>query len=110
MQAAGQPVLGEALARCRLPYGQSETLSPSACRARGIDAATEESTMPVDLATLRVRPRTVASGRQFPSPISDLHAGFLRRADELLAEPFTGVTADGTIEPGLFPIQPTGVS
>lgn len=30
--------------------------------------------------------------------------------DEALAEPFVGITTDGTVIPGLFPIQATGVS
>ena len=66
--------------------------------------------MTVDLATLRVRPRTIASGRSFPSPISEFHAAHVRHAEELLAEPFRGVSSDGAIEPGLFPIRSTGVS
>jgi hypothetical protein len=66
--------------------------------------------MPVDLASLRVRPRVIASGRRFPSPISEFHAAHVRNAEALLAEPFTGVTNDGTPEPGLFSIQRTGVS
>jgi hypothetical protein len=33
-----------------------------------------------------------------------------RGGQDPLAEPFTGVTAAGTIEPGLFPIRATGVS
>jgi hypothetical protein len=33
-----------------------------------------------------------------------------QRGGDPLAEPFKGVTADGTVQPGLFPIRATGVS
>jgi Protein of unknown function (DUF3500) len=36
-------------------------------------------------------------------------AGYVENALKAVAEPFTGVTADGTVVPGLFPIQKTGV-
>jgi hypothetical protein len=35
---------------------------------------------------------------------------YVDRAHEAVAEPFKGVTADGAIEPGLFPITQTGIS
>jgi hypothetical protein len=36
--------------------------------------------------------------------------GFAEMRERALAEPFVGVTADGTVEPGLFTIRATGVS
>ncbi|MEI8274899.1 MAG: DUF3500 domain-containing protein, partial [Hyphomicrobiales bacterium] len=39
-------------------------------------------------------------------PLQDLFAGW----DVALAKPFVGLTADGTIEPGLFALRKTGAS
>ena len=36
-------------------------------------------------------------------------AGYVENALKAVAEPFKGITADGTVVPGLFPIQKTGV-
>jgi len=36
-------------------------------------------------------------------------AGYVENALKAVAEPFKGITADGTVDPGLFPIQKTGV-
>src|SRR5206468_1308472 len=37
-------------------------------------------------------------------------AHFLRIAETGMAEPFKGLTTDGTLLQGLYPLQPTGVS
>ena len=36
-------------------------------------------------------------------------AGYVENALKAVAEPFKGITSDGTVVPGLFPIQKTGV-
>lgn len=57
--------------------------------------------------TLRQRPAT--SARAFPSA-----SEFLRRyrddGERLVAQPFEGITTDGTVAPGLFTLGKTGVS
>ena len=57
---------------------------------------------------VRKRPAVPARARaaQLPPPLQR----YLETAEAALAEPFTGVTADGAVVPGLFPIAPTGVS
>ena len=59
------------------------------------------------------------AGSQSPSPPpqqspGDLAEQFLRRSKDAeargLAEPFKGVTTNGTIVPNLFPVRSTGVS
>jgi hypothetical protein len=57
----------------------------------------------------RLRQRLAVSARAR----AELPPNLQRYADTgeaLIAEPFRGVTADGTVVPGLFPLQPTGVS
>jgi len=36
--------------------------------------------------------------------------GFAQRMQQVLAQPFVGLTADGTVEAGLFAVEPAGVS
>ena len=36
--------------------------------------------------------------------------GFAQRMQAVLAEPFVGLTTDGSVQPGLFELEPTGVS
>ena len=57
---------------------------------------------------LRNRPVTPARARapELPPPLQR----YLETAEAALGEPFTGVTADGSVVPGLFPIAATGVS
>jgi Protein of unknown function (DUF3500) len=52
-----------------------------------------------------------------PSPLSELHPSVQKELQHILdvdtaafAEPFKGVTTDGTIRPGLFSIQKTGIT
>jgi hypothetical protein len=56
----------------------------------------------------RQRPPTFARFRP-PNP-SEFQRKFLQDAEAALAEEFRGITADGQITPGLFPLQQTGVS
>ena len=65
--------------------------------------------MTSSLAGLRPRPRPPASGRVLLPSLSEFHARFLRDAEASLSEAFRGITTDGRIVPGLFPIRPTGI-
>ncbi|MGE3984450.1 MAG: DUF3500 domain-containing protein [Dehalococcoidia bacterium] len=58
--------------------------------------------------TMRVRPP--GSARRIPDPFPEGFTRMLGRRDDALAQPFKGVTADGTLQAGLFPIRETGVS
>lgn len=55
---------------------------------------------------LRNRPSTPA--RTLMSPINDFLRGYKENGEALLAHPFKGITTDGHVVPGLFPIQRTG--
>lgn len=57
---------------------------------------------------LRNRPSTPA--RTLMSPINDFLRGYKDNGEALLAQPFTGITTDGHVVPGLFAIGKTGVS
>ncbi|HEV8020320.1 MAG TPA: DUF3500 domain-containing protein [Candidatus Lustribacter sp.] len=46
----------------------------------------------------------------FPEPVQTIFRAAEARADTNLAQPFKGITADGTIVPDLFPLNRTGVS
>ena len=45
-----------------------------------------------------------------PAQYSEFLQRMLARAKEALGEEFLGITADGTVRPGLFPVRKTGVS
>jgi hypothetical protein len=62
------------------------------------------------LADFKVRPRPAASARAFPSPATEFLLRYRDEGERLLAQPFTGITTDGTPVPGLFSIEKTGVS
>jgi hypothetical protein len=66
--------------------------------------------MATSVSTPRPRQRPPASGRALPSPLPPFLQEYLRAGDAAVAEPFRGITADGQVEPGLYPIQATGVS
>ena len=59
-------------------------------------------------------PSVVLATRAFAQSSGDLREQFRQRSEAAertgLAEPFTGITTDGQVMPGLFPIQSTGVS
>src|SRR5262245_33097915 len=57
-----------------------------------------------------VRQRKPIPARHLPSPLPDMIVQTLARADAELAAPFTGMTTDGQVMPGLFPLRSTGVS
>jgi Protein of unknown function (DUF3500) len=66
--------------------------------------------MSIDLSQFRARARpAVISGRQ-PFPPPEGLQRYVERARASLAEPFVGLTTDGQVVPGLFRIEPTGVS
>ena len=54
--------------------------------------------------------RAYTSLEKFPEPAQTIFRAALARAETNLAEPFKGITADGTVVPGLFPRSRTGVS
>lgn len=59
-------------------------------------------------------PGAILAPNAFPQNASDMAEAFRRRSAEAeskgLADPFKGITANGTIEPGLFNLHSTGVS
>lgn len=59
-------------------------------------------------------PGAILAPNAFPQNASEMAEAFRRRSAEAeskgLADPFKGITANGTIEPGLFNLQSTGVS
>lgn len=57
---------------------------------------------------LRQRPPT--SARAFPAPASEFLLRYRDDGERLLAVPFTGITTDGVVAPGLFKLERTGVS
>jgi hypothetical protein len=59
---------------------------------------------------LKMRKRPPGSARRIPEPFPEGFERMQGRRDAALAQPFYGVTADGTIEPGLFSVRQTGIS
>jgi hypothetical protein len=57
-----------------------------------------------------IRERPHIPARQLPSPLSPSASQWLARAEAVTAEAFVGITTDGQPVPGLFSLQPTGVS
>src|SRR5579883_2050316 len=58
----------------------------------------------------KVRPRTEAQIRIGQDPSSERSREQRKAAETSVALPFIGVTTNGKVEPGLFPLQETGVS
>ena len=56
-----------------------------------------------------VPPSAAAQAPAVPRPIPP-PPGYMEAADKALADPFTGITPDGKVLPGLFTIQKTGIS
>ncbi len=48
--------------------------------------------------------------RCIPEPLHTIFTTSLERSARLLGEEFKGLTTDGTVAPGLFPVKKTGVS
>jgi len=59
---------------------------------------------------LKVRQRPPVSARSRPSELPPHLQNYVATGESLVAEPFRGITADGTVIPRLFPIEKTGVS
>lgn len=60
-------------------------------------------------AGFKPRQRPVTSARR-PNPQSERMQQYREQGDAAVAEPFRGITTDGTVVPGLFRLQTTGVS
>ena len=63
-----------------------------------------------DVLRWRVRQRPSVSARARAAVLPPGLQQYLATAEAALADPFRGVTADGQVVPGLFAIEPTGVS
>jgi Protein of unknown function (DUF3500) len=59
---------------------------------------------------LRLRQRQPVSGRARAAELPPNLQRYADTGEALVGEPFRGITADGTVVPGLFPLQTTGVS
>src|SRR5437868_3773838 len=59
---------------------------------------------------LHVRPRPPGIHGRQPFPLNDFLQGIVDRIRGSALTPYVGVTADGTVRPGLHALQPTGVS
>ena len=66
--------------------------------------------MSIRLASLRPRARPITPARALPEPLTDYYTGRLSVANAALAEAYRGVTTDGQIVPGLFPLWKAGRS
>src|SRR5262245_31991404 len=70
-------------------------------------------TTPIDgdgLMGLTLRKRTPVSGRARAVELPPGLQKYLQSAEAALAEPFVGITADGSVVPGLFSLASTGVT
>ena len=67
-------------------------------------------TSPADQYGLGIRQRPVNPARRASAESLERFAARREAADSALAEPFRGITSDGAVLPGLFPLQATGVS
>ncbi len=59
---------------------------------------------------LALRKRTPVSARTPAPDVGDRFAGMRENGERSVREPFRGITTDGTVVPGLYPLQTTGVS
>jgi Protein of unknown function (DUF3500) len=59
---------------------------------------------------LKLRQRTPASARDRDAGLPPNLQRYADTGESLVAEPFRGITADGTVAPGLFALRATGVS
>jgi hypothetical protein len=59
---------------------------------------------------LKVRQRTPVSARARQTDLPPQLQKYVETGEALVAEPFKGITAGGSVEPGLFPLKKTGVS
>jgi hypothetical protein len=70
----------------------------------------EDRTVTRKLAELRPRQRPPVSARALSPVLPDTLRKHLEAAETALAEPFKGISVDGRIRPGLFPVAATGIS
>src|SRR5215831_2397839 len=84
--------------------------SASLCPAEG--PGPEETSMAevTGFAGLKLRQRPPGSARILHPQLSPFLAEYRARGEAALAEPFRGITADGTVVPDLFALEKTGVS
>jgi hypothetical protein len=66
--------------------------------------------MTTSVTKYRPRLQSLASGRALASPLPERMQRYLEDGNAAVTEPLRGVTVDGTVVPGLFSIQATGVS
>jgi hypothetical protein len=59
---------------------------------------------------LKVRQRTPVSARARQAELPPQLVKYVEVGESLVAEPFKGITIDGSLRPGLFPIQKTGIT
>src|ERR671919_3139470 len=59
---------------------------------------------------LRTRVKPEVSARDLSSQENERTRGMKEAGEVAVAEPFVGITEGGSLTPGLFPIQATGVS
>ncbi len=57
-----------------------------------------------------IRQRQAMLSRQLSSPLPERMQAMIASANDQIKEPVSGITADGNVIPGLFPIAKTGVS
>ena len=50
------------------------------------------------------------SARRLPPALPPILTDLVEQAERVVAEPFVGITTDGTVRRGLFPIEQTNVS
>ena len=61
--------------------------------------------MTSSFAGLRPRQRPPASGRALPAPLPEFLRSYIENGEASVAAPFTGITVDGSVMPGLFSIE-----
>src|SRR5262245_5904339 len=66
--------------------------------------------MTEDWEALGLRRAPPLSARRLPAALPQILLDHVAVAEQTLAEPFVGITTDGTVRPGLFPLASTGVS
>jgi Protein of unknown function (DUF3500) len=66
--------------------------------------------MTEDWEALGLRRSPPLSARRLPPALPQILLDHVAVAEQTVAEPFVGITTDGTVRPGLFPITSTGVS
>ena len=59
---------------------------------------------------LGLRGRPPVSSRTLPPDAGERYSRMLANGERLVAEPFKGITSDGAVIPGLFRLEPTGIS